>query len=230
MKMNTVRNLLIACLFVFLPGYAHAWDLRDLLNKAGEGLAGGKNTVTDIIDGVFSKTDLEVKDLAGTWSVQGSAVTFKSENFLQQAGGTAASAVVEKKLDPYYKKYGLTGASLTINEDGTFSLQLKKFAISGTVVKQEASTSKKSSGIEGNFVFNFNKLGLTNIGEVNAFVSKSPTGMDIMFDATKLQTIMNAVASISKMQMAQTVSSLLNSYDGICIGFKLTPVSVSKKK
>lgn len=220
MKINKFRNLSIACLLLLLPATSYAWDLRDLLSKAGEGLTDGKSTVTDILDGVFSKSDLDVKDLVGTWTVKGSAVTFRSENFLQQAGGTAAASVVEKKLDPYYSKYGLTGASLTINKDGTFSLKMKKFTLTGTVTRQKDS---KTAG--ANFLFNFSKLGLTSIGEVDAFVSKSLTGMDIMFDASKLQTIMNAVASFSKMQTAQTLSTLLNSYDGICIGFKLTPAS-----
>lgn len=203
---------------------AHAWDIRDMLNKAGETVSGIKGSdisdaVGGMVDGLFSKKDLEVKDLAGKWTVAGSAVSFRSDNFLQQAGGSAAAAVVESKLDPYYKQYGLTGSVLTISADGTFTLQMKRFKLSGTVTRQETKKGKTSQG--GNFYFNFNKSGVSTLGKVDTYVSKGVNGLDVMFDASKLQAILTSIASFSKIKMAQAASDLLNQYDGICIGFKL---------
>lgn len=220
--MKVLRYIAVSSLLAILPLSVSAWDIKDLLGKAGESLSNGQSAVTDIIDGVLSKSELEVKELAGTWTVTGSAVSFQSENFLQQAGGTAASSVVEKKLNPYYKKYGLTGGTLTIDKDGEFTLKIKKITLSGTVEKQKSSGKNSKEQAKGNFIFNFNSGGLMNLGAVNTFVSKSPGGMDVMFDASKLQQIISGVASVSNMQLAQSVSAMLNSYDGICIGFKLT--------
>lgn len=185
---------------------AYAWDLKDLLG----GDAG--NTIGNIIEGVFSKTDLEVKDLAGVWRATGSAVTFKSDNFLQKAGGIAGAAAIETKINPYFEQYGLTGSVMTITASGEMSLKIKNFTLKGNVVK---------GAEEGTFEFDFNALGAIKIATLTAYVEKSPSSLNVMFDATKLKQFISVVAKISGMQLAQTLSSVLESYDGACIGFKM---------
>lgn len=219
-----IKHLAISLAILSTPALAHAWDITELLNKAGQAVSSVNGSdISDamggIVNGLFTKSDLEVKDLAGTWTVNSSAVSFQSDNFLQQAGGSAAATLVENKLNPYYRKYGLTGSTLTIAEDGSFTLQMKKLKLTGTITKQEAKKGKPTQG--GNFYFNFNKFGVSSLGNVNTYVTKSPDGLDVMFDASKLQAIMNSIASFSKMKMARTATDLLNSYDGICIGFHL---------
>lgn len=220
-----IRYLSASLLLFLTPCASHAWTLQELLGKAGEAINGTDTSTIqslgDMAEGLFAKKNLEVKDLAGTWRVSGPAVSFQSDNFLQKAGGTAAATVIENKLSPYYKKYGLTGATLTIEEDGQFTLQMKKLKLSGTVTKQEAKKGQPTQG--GNFFFTFNKFGVTSLGSVNTYVSKSAGGLDIMFDATKLQAIMTSIASFTKSKMANTATKLLNQYDGICVGFDLTP-------
>lgn len=206
------------------PCAAHAWNLQDILNKAGEAMGNVQGSditgaVGGIVEGLFTKSDIEVKDMAGTWTVKGSAVCFESDNLLQQAGGNAAAGVIENRLDPYYKKYGLTGSTLTIQADGTFSLQLKKIALTGTIEKQATAKSGKTQG--GNFYFKFNSWGVTSLGSVNAYVTLGPTGMQVMFDANKLRAILNAIASFSKVKIAQSLTGILNQYEGLCVGFDL---------
>lgn len=212
MKKNFISGLAVASFIAFLPATASAWDLQSLLQKAGETLS-DKNTITNVIEGVFSTSKIEVKDLAGTWSVTGSAVSAQTEDAFGKATAVAGAAVLEGKLDPYYKKYGLTGSVFTINADGTFTLKLKKLNISGTIEKDT----------DGNFLFHFNTFGATSIGTVQAYVTKSLNSMSVMFDTTRLQAIVNGIASASKIQMAQTASNLLKSYDNIYVGFKLAP-------
>lgn len=231
---------------------ANAWDLKSILNKAGETLSGQQTTTTEqttetqqntgfslgnllggnsdnsltntlsglanIADGIFSNDNLTVEDIAGTWTVKGSAVSFKSENFLQQAGGAAAATVVENKLDPYYQKYGLTGATLTIDKEGNFTLKTNKFSLNGTVTVQNDAADNTQNG---NFYFHFNTFGSQTLGSVNTYVTKGISGLEIMFDASKLRSLLSAIASVTKMQLAQTATNLLNQYDGICIGFDL---------
>ena len=55
-----------------LPASAQPWDLQSLLNKAGNAL-GDKETVSNIVEGLFTTSDLDIKDLAGEWMVKGSA-------------------------------------------------------------------------------------------------------------------------------------------------------------
>lgn len=259
MTLNMKSNKIIAAALIAaaMPLGAHAWDWQSVLGglgkaagqqqseqTTGEGKQSGLGGLLGgIIDGVFSTSNLTVKDIAGTWKVKGSAVSFQSENFLSQAGGKAAASMIEKKIDPYYKKLGLTGGTLTINEDGTFALKGKKLTLKGTVeaidpvtgkvagseeaaaASATAKTNAKSaqaSGSKPNFVFTFQALGTINIGIMDAYVTKTPSGLDIMYDASKLMSMIETIASVSKIQGLQTISSLLNSYDGLCIGYHLT--------
>lgn len=176
-------------------------DLKDILGGAGGALG-------NIVEGVFTKTDLTVADIAGEWTSQGSAVTFQSDNFLKKAGGTAAAGAVESKLDEYYKKFGLTGAVLDIDNDGNFTLTIKKMPLKGTI-------EVKSKGV---FTFKF----LMGLGSMNAYVEKSPSSLNVMFDADKIKKIMTFAATLSKSKMVSTADKLLKEYDGICIGFKMT--------
>lgn len=210
MRTNIIKAATFAAIFTVATPTVNAFDLKDLLSKAGEAVENG--TVTDMIEGVFSTSDLQVSDLAGVWTSTGSAVSFQSEDFLSKAGGTAAASTIENKINPYFKKYGLTGAIFTIQTDGAFTLQLKKTTLKGTITKSSDS----------NFVITFQAFGKSNLGNITTYIQKTSSSMDIMFDASKLQSLMTSIASITKMSVAQTVSQMLNSYDGICIGFKLS--------
>lgn len=179
-------------------------DLKDILGGAGGALG-------NIVEGVFTKTDLTVEDIVGEWTSTGSAVTFQSDNFLKKAGGSAAAGAVENKLDEYYKKFGLTGAVLTVEKDGSFTLTIKRLPIKGTL-------EVKSKGV---FKFNFNAGGMVKLGSMDAYVEKTPSGINIMFDADKIKKIMTLAATISGSKMVSTADKLLKEYDGICIGFKM---------
>lgn len=179
-------------------------DLKDILGGAGGALG-------NIVEGVFTKTDLTVEDIVGEWTATGSAVTFQSDNFLKKAGGSAAAGAVENQLDQYYSKFGLTGAVLTIENDSTFTLTIKKLPIKGTI-------SVKSKGV---FNFNFSAGGIMKLGSMAAYVEKTPTGINVMFDADKIKKIMTLAATISGSKMVSTADKLLKEYDGICIGFKM---------
>ncbi|MDE7408889.1 MAG: DUF4923 family protein [Muribaculaceae bacterium] len=179
-------------------------DLKDILGSAGGALG-------NIVEGVFTKTDLTVQDIAGEWTSTGSAVSFQSDNFLKKAGGSAAAGAVENKLDEYYKKFGLTGAVLTIEQDSTFTLTIRRIPIKGTL-------SVKSKGV---FTFNFSAGGIMKLGSMSAYVEKTPAGINVMFDADKIKKIMTLAASISGSKMVSTADKLLKEYDGICIGFKM---------
>ena len=192
-------------------------DLKDLLGNAGSVLNGAGGALGNVLEGVFTKTDLTVADIAGEWTSTGSAVSFQSDNFLKKAGGSAAAGAVESKLDDYYKKFGLTGAVLDIDKEGNFTLTIKKLPIKGTL-------EVKSKGV---FKFNFNAGGLMKLGSMDAYVEKTPSGLNVMFDADKIKKIMTLAASISGSKMVSTADQLLKQYDGICIGFKMKGASTN---
>ena len=208
---KSVMKFLSACVIAsstFVS--ASAFDIKDLLNQAGQALENGN--VTDIIEGVLSTSNLEVKDLAGVWTSTGSAVAFQSEDLLSQAGGVAMASTLESKINPYFTKYGIVGSVITIQTDGSFSMSLKKTTLKGKIVKGE----------NNKFILSFEAFGKNNLGNVNLYIQKTSTSMDLMFDASKLKTILSSIASLSKKGLGNSLNTFLNSYNGICIGFKMS--------
>lgn len=209
---------LILAVMACSANMTNAQSLSDILSKLGgsgsstssSSQNSTSSTLGNLLEGIFSSSNITVADLTGNWTTKGPAVCFQGDNFLKKAGGVAAASALETKLQPYYTKYGLTGASLVINKDATFTLTIKKLKMSGTI------TEGSEKGV---FVFNFKVVNKINIGKVNTYVQKTSKTMDVMFDATKLISIVNAVAKVSGISAAKTLSTLLNSYDGLCVGF-----------
>ena len=190
----------MAALAIGMPAYS--FDLKDVLGNLGTAASG-------VVEGLLTQSDITVAQMAGTWTATGSAVTFQSENALKKAGGSAVSKTLENKINPYYQKLGLTGAVLTINKDGAFSLKVKGVTLSGTVTKRQ----------DGNFDFKFKALNKVNIGTLKGYVEKPLGGLNVMFDASKLITLVQGIAKITGNSTANSISSLLGSYDGLCVGF-----------
>ena len=181
--------------------------------NSGSGSSGLGGILGNLLEGVFSSSSLTLADLCGNWISTGPAVCFQSDNFLKNAGGIAAAAAVESKLDPYFKQYGLTGASLNIDNNGAFILKVKGIPLRGTI----SQTNEK-----GVFEFNFTAFGSIRLGSVKTYVQKTSSSMDVMFDATKMIEIFQKIANLTGRQSLKAISSILTSYDGLCVGFKLS--------
>lgn len=195
-------------------------DKKSGLGGLLDGLGSAGSTIGNIVEGVFTKSDLTVEDIAGTWTSDGSAVSFKSDNFLKQAGGVAAAGAVEAELDPYYKKYGLTGATLTVNPDGTFELGIKKITLKGTIARKD----------KGIFTMKFQAFGGIGLGSMDAYVEKSINSINVMFDADKIKKLISFAATLSSNTLTSAVGKALDSYEGMCVGFKMTKTAEDGSK
>ena len=204
MKISKIAVLALL-LTIFWSNKANAQGLGDIF---GGGLG---NTIGNMLEGVFSSSDITVADMTGDWTSTGPAVCFQGEGFLKKAGGVAAAAAIETKLAPYYEQYGLTNATLTVTEDGKFTLNCKMLKMSGTI-------TPKAGGDKGVFEFNFTALGM-KLATVTTYVQKTSSSMDVMFDATKLKNLLSAVAQFTGIKTVQTITSILDSYEGLCVGF-----------
>lgn len=214
--MNTIKRTFITLMVgVAMVNMANAQSWQDIF-KGGGGNSGsnGGNVITNILEGVFSSSNITVADLAGQWQSNGPAVCFKSDNFLKKAGGIAAAGMVESKLAPYYQQYGLNNAVVTITQDGNFTISVKGIKLKGTI-----TPSTEGKGV---FEFNFTALGSISLGKVTTYAQKTSSTMDLMFDATKLKNLISKVAQYTGISLAKTLSSLLDSYEGLCVGFRLS--------
>lgn len=186
-----------ALILLAFPAGSHAQSLKDLLNK---------ENIEKVVNAV---TDNQTVQMTGTWSFTGSALEFESDNLLQKAGGSLASATVEKKLDEQLAKIGIKPGQLsfTFNADSTFAATIGNKPLNGTY-SYDASTQKAN--------LKFAKL----IG-LNAKVNCTSTSMDLLFNADKLLQLLTYLSSKSSNSTLQTIGSLAESYDGMLVGLGL---------
>jgi len=204
-------------------------DITDLLKGAAGALKGDGESNADgngstalaglkgMVEGLISKSDLTEADLVGEWKYSAPAVAFKSDNLLQKAGGAAAAGVITNKLAPYYAKVGIDRLTATFNDDNTFDFHLKRVTLTGTFAKDAESEN-------GDFIFTFKAAKKLPLGKFKAHVEKVGSKLTITFDASKLISLVNTIASVSGQGTLKSVATMLNSYDGLNCGFELTSV------
>lgn len=221
---KTASVLIAAAIMAAAPIAKAEPDITDLLKGAAGALKGGSGEsagstalsgLKGMVEGLISKSNLSEADLVGSWQYSAPAVAFQSDNLLQKAGGAAAAGIITEKLAPYYAKAGITGLTAVFNQDKTFKFQVKRVTLSGTFEKDATSET-------GDFIFNFKAAGKIPVGKFKAHVEKVGSKLTITFDASKLITLVNTIASISGQATLKSVATMLNSYDGLNCGFELS--------
>ncbi len=222
--MKKIVMTLLALFILSVPVMRAEPDIRDLLG----GLAGGSSSdssqsgnalgdaLGSLVSGLLGGGKLSETDLAGIYKYKEPAITFKSDNLLQKAGGVAMAATIVNKLAPYYDRAGMQNLVVTLTPEKNFEFALGRVKLSGTFHRDSTQTSSNS------FIFTFKALGKIGIGTIAADVQRSGNGIIITFDASKLLTLMNAVAKLTGKQTLQAAAGFLNSYDGLNCGFSLT--------
>ncbi len=184
--------------FSMVANNSQAQSLKDLFNK---------DNISKVVNAVTGQT--QAIDMTGTWSYEGSAVEFESENLLMQAGGVAAASVAENKLDEQLTKVGIKAGqmSFTFNADSTFTSKVGKRTMNGTY-SYNAATKQVS----------LKYLKLVNL---NAKVNCTAESMELLFNSDKLLKLLAFIGSKTNSTALKTVSSLADSYDGMMVGFEL---------
>ena len=199
---------------------AAAFDLKGLFGGSGSSdnsdNSGSQleNILGNIVGTVLSDKDVDPSQLEGKWEYTGPAVDFASDNALQNIGGAAAGATIEKKLEPYYKTAGLTNLQFKADRDGNFTMQMKHGTLSGTIEKGE----------QGYLVFNFKAFNKINIGKISARATLAVNTLSLTFDVSGLIKVMKTVSQIAGNSTFGTMVQLLESYDGLYAGFKMKKV------
>lgn len=190
----------------------------DIINAIGNA-AGANGTTGNIINAIggvanalTSNSTFDINQIAGTWTYNQPAVSFKTQNLLLQAGGAAAASTVEKKLAPYYKKVGMNNLVLTINRDSTFNFQVKRISLGGVIIKNPET---------GQIIFQFRALNTIDVGYTEAFIAMpSRSQMNLTFDISALVAVINTLSNYTKNATVQTLAGVLNQYDGVAGGFR----------
>lgn len=227
-----MKKIILPLLLMLVAAGASAQGLGDLLNGLAKGksdkgdateqtsTSGLGNALGSILGNIIGNDKVSPADLVGTWKYSAPAVAFESDNFLQKAGGAAAAATIEKKLEPYYKKAGVTQMTFIVEADSSFVMQLPKGKLSGTLIRSDR---------DGFMTFNFKVAGL-KIGKMDAAVTKTGSHLTICFDVSKLMSIVNAAAKVSSNSMISGANKLLQSYDGVQAGFAFNKTTDTTQK
>ncbi|MDE5628286.1 MAG: DUF4923 family protein [Muribaculaceae bacterium] len=202
-------------------------DIKDILGKLGG--AGSETEQTDdnssssssssgilgaigsFVNNTIANNNFTVDDLTGTWNYQSPAVSFQSDNALKKIGGAGAATALESKIEPYYTRLGFNKTTLTVDADHNFVLKMGVLTLKGTVEKDS----------DDMLVFSFSAFGKISLGKMKANATKAGSTLNLTFEATKMIEILSKVASVLNNSTLSTLTSLLESYDGVYIGFKL---------
>lgn len=223
-----MKNLTTLVAAALLAGTlnASAFDPKDILNGL-RGNSGADTTQTEnsenntsggilgalgsFINNAAANKKFSVDDLVGSWSYTSPAVSFQSSNALKKIGGAGAATAVEDKLKPYYERLGFNKSTLTVDSEHNFTLKMGVLTLKGKVEKDPQDNM---------LVFNFNAFNKIPLGKVKANATKAGSTLNLTFDATKMIQLLTKVSSVLNMSTLNTLTTLLNSYDGIYMGFK----------
>lgn len=186
--------------------------LGSILGKIGGAVTSGDSgsLITSITDLISGKSGLTADKLYGTWNYTGSAITFKSSsNALSNLASSAATSSIEKKLDQYLAKVGISQGifGFTFNQDGTMSVNYgsKKFTGTWTLDADKSVVNMK----------------IKSLINMKGYVAVQGDQMELEFDTTTLMRLIKSLTSMFNQGTLQTLNSLLNQYDQMYAGFKL---------
>ncbi len=176
------------------------------------GILGGDNgmgTVGSVLTSVLGLDKLSASQLVGTWRYSQPGCAFTSDNLLAKAGGEVAASEIKSKLASVYSSVGVSSSNTAFqfDQNGQFSGKLMGVPLSGTY------TYDASSG-----QINMKATLIT----LKGYVKGTTNGIALLFEGSKLLSIMQTVASMSGNGTLSAIGELSKNYDGLRLGFDMT--------
>lgn len=172
----------------------------------------GSSIINGILNNVIGSATFSQADLcAHTWKYSKPGCAFTSENLLAKAGGEIAASKIEEDLSKYYSKFGFSKSNtyFTFKTDGTFAAKIDGKAWSGTYTFDEKTHAIQLKGL---------------LLSASGFATRTANGISLLFEQKKLLTL---IKTLSKLNLTgsttmSAVSSIVDNYDGVRIGFEMT--------
>lgn len=172
----------------------------------------GSSIINGILNNVIGSATFSQADLcAHTWKYSKPGCAFTSENLLAKAGGEIAASKIEEDLSKYYSKFGFSKSNtyFTFKTDGTFAAKIDGKAWSGTYTFDEKTHAIQLKGL---------------LLSASGFATRTANGISLLFEQKKLLTL---VKTLSKLNLTgsttmSAVSSIVDNYDGVRVGFEMT--------
>lgn len=172
----------------------------------------GSSIINGILNNVIGSATFSQADLcAHTWKYSKPGCAFTSENLLAKAGGEIAASKIEEDLSKYYSKFGFSKSNtyFTFKTDGTFAAKIDGKSWNGTYTFDEKTHAIQLKGL---------------LLSASGFATRTANGISLLFEQKKLLTL---VKTLSKLNLTgsttmSAVSSIVDNYDGVRIGFDMT--------
>lgn len=172
----------------------------------------GSSIINGILNNVIGSATFSQADLcAHTWKYSKPGCAFTSENLLAKAGGEIAASKIEEDLSKYYSKFGFSKSNtyFTFKTDGTFAAKIDGKAWNGTYTFDEKTHAIQLKGL---------------LLSASGFATRTANGISLLFEQKKLLTL---VKTLSKLNLTgsttmSAVSSIVDNYDGVRVGFEMT--------
>jgi histidine ammonia-lyase len=105
---------------------------------------------------------------------------------------------------------GLTGEQITFtfNADNTYTASIKGRVIQGTYALDVANKKLTLTYLNG-------------LGTITPQIAKTGNKMSLLYDADKLLKFLTTISAVSNNSTLKSLSTLLESYDGMLIGWEL---------
>lgn len=184
-----------------------------LLSGANAGTTGGAasalgSVLTNLLGGSSAVT---ASDLQGTWTYRKADCVFETQNLLLKAGGEMAAAKIESQLENQLGKVGITpgACSFTFNSDGTYVATIGQYNLTGNYTLNTKSNTLTMTYLAG-------------IGRISPKVVKTGASISLLFEGDKLLSMVQKVGKLTSNSTVNSLSSLINSYDGMLVGMQLS--------
>lgn len=175
--------------------------LGDILTGIGSG-----STIGNVITSVIGAQKVTQQNLIGTWRYSSPGCAFMSDQLLAKAGGEVAAAQIKQKLLPYYQQIGISSQNtyVTFNQDGTYAASFDGKAMQGKWTFDESTCKVTMQGL---------------LLSLNCYAKRNVDGIGLLFEASKLLTMLQTLAALSGNQNLQAIGEISKNYDGVRIGF-----------
>lgn len=172
----------------------------------------GSSIINGILNNVIGSATFSQADLcAHTWKYSKPGCAFTSENLLAKAGGEIAASKIEEDLSKYYSKFGFSKSNtyFTFKTDSTFAAKIDGKSWNGTYTFDEKTHAIQLKGL---------------LLSASGFATRTANGISLLFEQKKLLTL---VKTLSKLNLTgsttmSAVSSIVDNYDGVRVGFEMT--------
>ena len=178
----------------------------------GGGTTTGSSIISGILNNVIGSATFSQADLcAHTWKYSKPGCAFTSENLLAKAGGEIAANKIEEDLSKYYNKFGFSNSNtyFAFKTDGTFAAKIDGKSWNGTYTFDEKTHAIQLKGL---------------LLSASGFATRTTNGISLLFEQKKLLTL---IKTLSKLNLTgsttmSAVSSIVDNYDGVRVGFEMT--------